>query len=57
MMELFRHFQNAGGQMWVSSSDAQRQGPDKRALNEGVTFVDEKTLLTFLTQGAVVLNF
>ncbi len=57
VMELFRHFQNAGGQLWVSSSDAQRQGPDKRALIEGVTFVDEKTLLTFLTQGTVVLNF
>ena len=57
VLELFRHFQNAGGQMWVSSSDAQRQGPDKRALIEGVTFVDEKTLLTFLTQGTVVLNF
>ena len=57
VMELFRHFQNAGGQLWVSSSDAQRQGPDKRALIEGVTFVDEKTLLTFLTLGTVVLNF
>ena len=57
VVELFRHFQNAGGQLWVSSSDAQRQGPDKRALIEGVTFVDEKTLLTFLTQGTVVLNF
>jgi hypothetical protein len=57
VLELFRHFQNAGGQLWVSSSDAQRQGPDKRALIGGVTFVDEKTLLTFLTQGTVVLNF
>jgi len=57
VMELFRHFQNAGGQLWVSSFEAQRGGPDKRALIEGVTFVDEKTLLTFLTQGTVVLTF
>ncbi len=57
VVELFRHFQNAGGQLWVSSFDAQQQDLGKKALVEGVTFVDDKTLLTFLTQGTVVLNF
>jgi hypothetical protein len=51
--ELFHHFQNTGGQLWVSAFDA----PGKQPLAEGVTVVDDKTLLTFLTQDTVVLNF
>ena len=57
VLELFRYFQHAGGQLWVSSSDAQRQELGRRPLIQGFTFVDERTLLTFLTQGTVVLNF
>ena len=57
VMELFRHFQNAGGQLWVSSLSAQQLDLVKWPLIEGATVVDDKTLLTFLTQGTVVLNF
>lgn len=57
VVELFRHFQNAGGQLWVSSFHIQQMDLGKRPLVAGATAVDEKTLLTFLTQGTVVLNF
>jgi hypothetical protein len=57
VVELFRHFQSAGGQLWVSSFEAQQHNLGKEALEQGVTFVDDKTLLTFLTQDTVVLNF
>jgi len=57
----FLHFQNAGGQLWVSASDAQRywslKGLDKAVLIQGAIVVDDKTLLTFLAQGTVVLTF
>ena len=59
--EFFLHFQNAGGQLWVSASDAQRhwskKGLDKAVLIQSAIVVDDKTLLTFLTQGTVVLTF
>ena len=57
VVELFRHFQNAGGQVWASSSLAQRQDFGKQVLIQGVTFVDERMLMSFLTQDTVVLNF
>ncbi len=57
VVELIRHFQNAGGQLWVSSFDAQQMDLVRWPLIEGATVVDDKTLLTFLTQGTVVLNF
>jgi hypothetical protein len=59
--DFFLHFQNAGGQLLVSASDAQRywslKGLDKAVLIQGAIVVDDKTLLTFLTQGTVVLTF
>lgn len=59
IMELFPHFQNAGGQLWVSSSDLQqmRLDPVKHPLIQGAVVVDDKTLLTFLTQDTLVLTF
>ena len=57
VVELIRHFQNAGGQLWVSSFDAQQMDLVRWPLIEGATVVDDQTLLTFLTQGTVVLNF
>ena len=57
VLELFRHFQQAGGQLWVSSSSVQGLDLVKRPLIQGTTVVDDQTLLTFLTQGTVVLNF
>ena len=57
LVDLFRHFQNAGGQVWVSALDAQRMDLNKHPLIAGAYVVDERTLLDFVTQGTVVLNF
>jgi hypothetical protein len=57
LVELIRHFQNAGGQLWVSALDAQQLDLVRWPLIQGATVVDDQTLLTFLTQGTVVLNF
>jgi hypothetical protein len=57
VMELFRHFQHAGGQLWVSALGVQGLDLVKWPLIQGATVVDDQTLLTFLTQGTVVLNF
>jgi sulfur relay (sulfurtransferase) DsrF/TusC family protein len=57
VMELFLHFQHAGGQLWVSSLSVQGLDLVKWPLIQGATVVDDQTLLTFLTQGTVVLNF
>jgi hypothetical protein len=57
LMELFRVYQNAGGQVWVSSFNIQQMDLSKRPLIAGAIVVDEKALLTFLTQGTVTLNF
>jgi len=58
----FRSFLNAGGQIWLSRSGFDRQVfgsviPDPTPLVEGVIVVDDKTLLTFLTQDTAVLTF
>ncbi len=57
VVELFRHFQNAGGQLWVSALSVRDLDLVKWPLIAGATVVDDTTLLTFLTQGTVVLNF
>ena len=57
VLSLFRHFLNAGGQVWISPLGAQALQRSKQPLVAGVRVVDEQTLLTFLTQGTVVLNF
>ena len=57
VVELFRQFQNAGGQLWVSAWSVRDLDLVKWPLIEGATVVDDQTLLTFLTQGTMVLNF
>ena len=57
LVDLFRHFQNAGGQLWVSAFDAQRMNLNTHPLIAGAYVVDESTLLDFVTQETVVLNF
>ena len=57
LVDLVRHFQNAGGQVWVSAFDAQQMNLDARSLITGAYVVDERTLLNFVTQETVVLNF
>lgn len=57
LVELFRHFQSGGGQLWVSAFNAQQWDLGKRPLVAGASVVDERTLLTFLTQETLVLNF
>lgn len=57
VVESFRYFQSAGGQIWVSAFNAQPWDLSKRPLVQGASIVDDKTLLTFLTQETVVLNF
>ncbi len=58
LVDLFRHFQNAGGQVWVSALDAaQRMNLNKHPLIAGAYVVDERTLLDFVTQETVVLNY
>ncbi len=57
LVDLFRHFQNAGGQVWVSALDAPRRDLDNHPLIAGAYVVDERTLLDFVTQETVVLNF
>ena len=57
LVDSFRHFQNAGGQLWVSALDAQRMDLNKHPLIAGAYVVDERALLNFVTQETVVLNF
>jgi hypothetical protein len=57
IMDVFRHFQQDGGQIWVSAFNAANWNLNKHPLAAGATLVDDRTLLTFLTQGTVVLNF
>lgn len=57
VVQLRRHFLNAGGQLWVSAWSVRDLDPVKRPLIQDVTVVDDQTLLTFLTQGTMVLNF
>lgn len=60
----FRSFLHAGGQIWLSQSGLDQHIvvfgsviPDRTPLVEGVIVVDDKTLLTFLTQDTAVLTF
>ena len=55
LVDLFRHFQQGGGQLWIPAfyTDLFEKAPSSR----GIRFVDEKTLLTFLMQDTLVLNF
>ena len=57
LVDLFHHFQNAGGQLWVSAFEAQRMNLNTHPLIAGAYVVDERTLLDFVTQETVVLNF
>ncbi len=57
VLDLFRHFQNGGGELWVSAIAAQRRDLSRLTLIAGVRFVDELTLLTFLHENTLVLNF
>ncbi|HEX7736869.1 MAG TPA: hypothetical protein VF458_18635 [Ktedonobacteraceae bacterium] len=57
VVELLRHFQNAGGQLWVSAWSVRDLDLVKWPLIQGATVVNDQTLLTFLTQGTMVLNF
>lgn len=57
LVDLVRQFQNAGGQVWVSASEAQEKYMSRYPLIAGAYVVDERTLLDFVTQETVVLNF
>jgi hypothetical protein len=57
LVDLFRHFQNAGGQVWVSAFTAQHMNLNTSPLIAGAYVVDERTLLDFVTQETAVLNF
>jgi hypothetical protein len=57
LVDLFRHFQNAGGQVWVAAFNAQQMNLNTHPFIAGAYVVDERTLLDFVTQETVVLNF
>ncbi|HLW03317.1 MAG TPA: hypothetical protein VKT82_32030 [Ktedonobacterales bacterium] len=51
----YQRFRAAGGVLWVTAQVAQDYTPDK--LIDGVTFVDERTLLEYLAQDTIALQF
>jgi hypothetical protein len=57
LTELLRRFQNGGGQVWLAADDAREMNLAKKPLIPGAYVVDEPTLLNFLMQDTVVLNF
>ena len=50
------HFQQGGGQIWVSAFNASNWDLNKHPLAAGATVVDDRTLLNIITQGTAVLN-
>jgi hypothetical protein len=56
LVDMRRHFQNTGGQLWVSPFSA-RQMRGLYRLVPGAIAVDERTLLTFLAEDTVVITY